>query len=91
MKERKMSSLTCYRKTDVVYCLLHSRLKPVTLEKMKFWGFQFSFKKDMLKLTEKSCEIYCLTIYAYFMMGTQVINHKFHISEVSIPDWSFTI
>ena len=45
----------------------------------------------MLKLTEKSCEMYCLTIYAYFMMGTQVINHKLHISEVSIPDWSFTI
>ena len=43
----------------------------------------------MLKLTEKSCEIYCLTIYAYFMMGTQVINHKLHISEVSIPDRSF--
>ena len=45
----------------------------------------------MLKLTEKSCEIYCLTIYAYFMMGTQVINHKLHISEVSFPDQSFTI
>ena len=43
----------------------------------------------MLKLTEKSCEIYCLTMYAYFMMGTQVINHKLHISEVSIPDQSF--
>ena len=58
---------------------------------MKFWGFQFSFKKDMLQLTEKSCEIYCLTIYAYFMMRTQVINHKLHISEVSFPDQSFTI
>ena len=58
---------------------------------MKFWGFQFSFKKDMLKLTEKSREIYCLYIYAYFMMGTQVINHKLHVSEVSIPDPSFTI
>ena len=34
--------------------------------------------------------IYCLTIYAYFMMGTQVINPKLHISEVSIPDQSFT-
>ena len=45
----------------------------------------------MLKLIEKSCEIYCLTIYAYFMMGMQVINHKLHISEVSIPDRSFTI
>ena len=45
----------------------------------------------MLKLTEKSCEIYCLTIYAYFIMGTQVINHILHISEVSIPDQSFTI
>ena len=45
----------------------------------------------MLKLTEKSCEIYCLTIHAYFMMGTQVINHKLHISEVSISDRSFTI
>ena len=37
-------------------------------------------------MTEKSCEIYCLTIYAYFMMGKQVINHKLHIFEVSIPD-----
>ena len=45
----------------------------------------------MLKLTGKSCEIYCLTIYAYLMMGTQVINYKLHISEVSIPDRSFTI
>ena len=45
----------------------------------------------MLKLTEKSCEIYCLTIYAYFMVGTRVINHTLHISEVSIPDRSFTI
>ena len=45
----------------------------------------------MLKLTEKSCEIYCLTIYAYFMMGMQLVNHKLHISEVSIPDLSFTI
>ena len=42
----------------------------------------------MLKLIENSCEIYCLTIYMYahFMMGTQVINHKIHISEVSFPD-----
>ena len=86
MFKRKMSSHTCYRKTDVVYCLLHSRRS-----KMKFSGFQFSFKNDMLKLTEKSCEIYFLTIYAYFMMGTQVINHKLHISEVSIPDQSFTM
>ena len=45
----------------------------------------------MLKLTEKSCEIYCLTIYAYFMMETHVINHTLHISEVSFPDQSFTI
>ena len=45
----------------------------------------------MLKLTEKSCEIYCLTVYAYFMMGTQVINYKLHISEVSIPDQNSTI
>ena len=58
---------------------------------MKFWGFQFIFKKDRLKLTEKSCEIYWLTIYAYFMMRTQVINHKLHISEVPFPDQSFTI
>ena len=58
---------------------------------MKFWGFQVSVKKDMLKLTEKSCEIYCLTIYAYFVMRTQVINHKLHISEVPFPDQSFTI
>ena len=45
----------------------------------------------MLELTEKSCEIYCLTIYAYFMMGTQVINQNLHISEVSFRDQSFTI
>ena len=44
----------------------------------------------MLQLTEKSCEIYCVNIYAYFMMGTQVINHTLHISEVSFPDQSFT-
>ena len=43
----------------------------------------------MLKLTEKTCEIYCLTIYAYFMMGTQVIKYKLHISEVSIPALEF--
>ena len=74
------------------------RLLPVTqsslisnIRKMKFWIFQFSFKKDMLKLTEISCEIYCLTIYAYFMMRKQVINHKLHTSEVSFPDRSFTI
>ena len=42
-------------------------------------------------MTEKSCEIYCLTIYAYFVMRTQVINHKLHISEVPFPDQSFTI
>ena len=53
---------------------------------MEFLGFQFSFKKDMLKLSEKSCEIYFLTIYAYFMMGTQVINHTLYFSEVSFPD-----
>ena len=40
----------------------------------------------MLKLTGKACEIYCLTIYAYFMMGTQVINHTLYSSEVSFPD-----
>ena len=45
----------------------------------------------MLEMTEKSSEIYRLTIYAYFMMGKQVINHKLHISEVFIPDQSFTI
>ena len=45
----------------------------------------------MLEITEKSSEIYCLAIYAYFMMGKQVINHKLHISEISIPDQSFTI
>ena len=45
----------------------------------------------MLEITEKSSEIYCLTIYAYFMMGKQVINHKLHISEIYIPDQSFTI
>ena len=58
---------------------------------MKFRGFRFPFKKDMLEITEKSSEIYRLIIYAYFMMGKQVINHKLHISEVSIPDQSFTI
>ena len=45
----------------------------------------------MLKLTEKSCEIYCLTIYAYVMMGKQVIYHTLHISKVSFPDQSLTI
>ena len=45
----------------------------------------------MPKLTEKSCKIYCLTIYAYFMMSMHVINHKLHISEVSFLDQSFTI
>ena len=45
----------------------------------------------MLEWTEKSYKIYCLTIYAYFMMGKQVVNHKLHISEVSIPDQSFTV
>ena len=62
----------------------------------KSWNFVFEFlwepcKKDILKLTGKSCEIYFLTIYAYFMMRTQVISHKLHISEVSFPDQSFTI
>ena len=42
-------------------------------------------------MTEKLSEIYRLIIYAYFIMGKQVINHKLHISEVSIPDQSFTI
>ena len=45
----------------------------------------------MFKLTEKSREIYCRTIYAYYMMRTQVINRKLHISEVSFPVQSFTI
>ena len=85
-----MSSHTCYRKTNVVYCLLQSSLAS-NIKKMKFRGFQFSFKKDMLQMIGKSSEIYCLTIYAYFMMGKQVIYHKLHISEVSIPDQSFTI
>ena len=74
------------------------RLKSVTqssltsnIRKNEFLRFQFSFKTDMLKLTEKSCEIYCLTIYAYFMMRTQVINHKLHISEVSNPDQNLII
>ena len=103
---RLQSSIYIYssvheRKKNVVSHLLQKnwrRLLPVTqssltsnIRKMKFWDFQFSFKKDMLQLTEKSCEIYCLTIYAYFIMRTQVINHKLHISEVSFPDQSFTI
>ena len=33
VQKKKMSSHTCNRKTDVVYCLLHSRFSPVTLEK----------------------------------------------------------
>ena len=45
----------------------------------------------MLKLTEKSYEVYFLTISSYFTMGTQVTIHKLHISEGSIPDQSFTI
>ena len=86
MKERK----------NIVSHLLQKnwrRLLPVTqssltsnIRKMEFWGFQFSFKKDIFKLTEKSCEIYCLTIYAYFTMGRQVINHTLNFSEVSFPD-----
>ena len=90
---RLQSSIYIYssvheRKKKVVSHLLQKswrRLLPVTqssltsnIRKMKFWGFQYFFKKDMLELTEKSCEIYCLTIYAYFMMRTQVINHKLH-------------
>ena len=42
-------------------------------------------------MTEESCEIYCLTSHAYLMMEKQVINHKLHISNVSIPDQDFTI
>ena len=45
----------------------------------------------MLKLTEKSCEIYFLTIAAHLIMGKQVINHKLHISKISVLDQSFTI
>ena len=55
----KLSSLTCYRKYDIVYYLLQSRLWPVTFEKYEIWGFQFSLEKSMLKLTEKSCGLYC--------------------------------
>ena len=45
----------------------------------------------MLKLTEKSCEIYCLTIHAYLLMKKQEIKHKYHISKVFILGQSFTI
>ena len=41
----------------------------------------------MLKLTEKSCEIYCQTIYAYFMMRMQVINRKLNTSFFSCPEF----
>ena len=41
-QERKLSSLTCYRKYDIVYYLLHSRVWPVTFEK-KFNPEIFSF------------------------------------------------
>ena len=65
---RLQSSIYIYssfdeRKKNVVSHLLQKnwrRLLPGTqssltsnIRKMKFWGFQFSFKKDMLKLTEK--------------------------------------
>ena len=45
----------------------------------------------MLKLTEKSCGLYCKTIYANSMAEMQVIDHQLRISEISIPDYSFTI
>ena len=45
----------------------------------------------MLKLIEKSCGLYCKTIYANSMAEMQVIDHKLRISESSIPDHSFTI
>ena len=45
IKGRKMSSHICYRKTDVVYCLLHSRLKPGTLEKWNFEVFSFLLRR----------------------------------------------
>ena len=45
----------------------------------------------MLKLTEKPCGLYCQTIYANSMAEMQVIDHKLHKSEISIPDYSFTI
>ena len=52
IQHRKLSSLTCYRKYDIVYYLLHSRLWPVAFETNTFWGFQFTLNKSMLKLTE---------------------------------------
>ena len=45
----------------------------------------------MLKFTEKSCGLYCWTIYANAMVEKQVIGHKLRISEISNPDQSFTI
>ena len=45
----------------------------------------------MLKLTEKSCGLYCSTIYNNSMAEMQVTDHKLRISESSIPDCSFTI
>ena len=86
-----MSSLTCYRKYDIVYYLLHSRLWPVTFDKNEIWGFQFSLNKNILKLTANSCGLYCSIIYANSMAEIQVIDHKLGISERSIPDHSFTI
>ena len=45
----------------------------------------------MLKLTVKSCGLYCQTIYVNSMSEMPVIDHKVRISEISIPGHSFTI
>ena len=44
-QDRKLSSLTCYRKYDIVYYLLHSRPWPVTFEKK---SEVFSFHTHLL-------------------------------------------
>ena len=43
----------------------------------------------MLKLTDKSCGLYCQAIHAHFMTEMQELDLKLHISVVSIPDHSF--
>ena len=38
----------------------------------------------MLKLIEKSCVLYCKTLYGNTMAEMQVIDHKLQISEICI-------
>ena len=66
------------QKYEIVYYLLHSRLSPITFETC---NLRF-LNKNMLKLTEKSCGLYCKTLYGNTMAEMQVIDHKLQISEL---------